>query len=214
MTSLEEYFDEIDFNSGAPLGRQVLRNEAHRRGAAHWALHLWVFARRPQGPVILFQKRALHKQTFPGLFDTTVGGHLRAGETWVDALRESEEEIGLAVQPVQCVEVLRRPFEVRFPGIIDREWLYEMITRTTQALNAFRFDDGEVSAMAEVSLDHFEDLLDGHLQAAKALVFDGHTVREEMVPRGAWNPSHFESGASVMKQILASGRALLGGSPV
>jgi isopentenyl-diphosphate delta-isomerase len=72
------------------------------RGACHGnpaliqvVVHLYLFD--AQGRLYL-QKRSQSKDTCPGLWDSSVGGHLGAGETPTQALeREAREELGLAL---------------------------------------------------------------------------------------------------------------------
>ena len=86
--SMDELLDIID-ESGNVL-RQATKKEAHEHG---W-LHATVIGCLRYG-----QDWALVRQTPDrqdgGQLVNPVGGHVRAGETWADALfRESEEEIG------------------------------------------------------------------------------------------------------------------------
>ncbi|OPZ57000.1 MAG: putative Nudix hydrolase YfcD [Deltaproteobacteria bacterium ADurb.Bin510] len=56
-------------------------------------VHLHVIS--PAGKVFL-QRRSLYKDTFPGYWDTAVGGHLGLNESVLEGLRrEALEEIGL-----------------------------------------------------------------------------------------------------------------------
>lgn len=65
----------------------------------HPVVHLHVINERKE---LFLQKRAMTKAAEPGKWDTSVGGHITAGETMEDALkRECEEELGLRnVSPV------------------------------------------------------------------------------------------------------------------
>jgi isopentenyldiphosphate isomerase len=73
-------------------------------------VHLYLFD--PQGWLYM-QKRSRSKDTCPGLWDSSVGGHLGAGESAAQALeRELREELGL------CLGELR---ELRpLPGYLTR----------------------------------------------------------------------------------------------
>jgi isopentenyl-diphosphate delta-isomerase type 1 len=59
----------------------------------HLVIHCHVF---DPGGRLLLQKRSLSKDTNPGLWDTSVGGHVSAGEPVRAALlRECREELGI-----------------------------------------------------------------------------------------------------------------------
>lgn len=87
-----ECFDLVD-EQGRVVGR-ALRSECHGNPALlHQAVHVFVF--HPDGSLFL-QKRSMSKDTQPGKWDSSVGGHVDAGETpEAAALRELGEELGL-----------------------------------------------------------------------------------------------------------------------
>jgi isopentenyldiphosphate isomerase len=59
----------------------------------HPVVHLHLL--NPNGDLFL-QKRAMTKDLLPGMWDTSVGGHMSSSETAEEALRrEAEEELGL-----------------------------------------------------------------------------------------------------------------------
>lgn len=59
----------------------------------HRVVHVLVFNERGE---LLLQKRSMNKDVAPGKWDTSVGGHVNAGETVNYALdREMEEELGI-----------------------------------------------------------------------------------------------------------------------
>src|SRR3954469_2867720 len=94
----DELFD-LYTSEGEPLGRTKARALVHRDGDWHRSVHVWVVLQSAAGPCVLFQRRSTAKDTWPGVLDVAVAGHLRAGETVDDALREAEEEIGLSLAP-------------------------------------------------------------------------------------------------------------------
>jgi isopentenyldiphosphate isomerase len=85
-------FQLVD-RDGAPAG-QAPREECHGNPRlVHLVIHLHVFD--PSGRLFL-QKRSIAKDTNPGLWDTSVGGHVTAGEPVEHAvLREAREELAI-----------------------------------------------------------------------------------------------------------------------
>lgn len=86
-----EIFDVVDAQD--QVLRQATRGEVHRERLLHRAVH--VFAINPRGDVLL-QQRSLLKDAHPGVWDSSVSGHLDAGESYEQAaVRELEEEMGI-----------------------------------------------------------------------------------------------------------------------
>ena len=91
---------DICNEDGVPTGKTVSRDIAHRDGILHRTAHVWVVRKRKNGYDILLQKRSMEKESFPGLYDTSSAGHIPAGEESLSsALRELEEELGIAAAP-------------------------------------------------------------------------------------------------------------------
>lgn len=74
----------------------VARRLVHGNPALiHRSVHVLVLG--PDGRLLL-QKRSLSKDTQPGKWDTSVGGHVGFGQTYSEAARrEASEELGLAL---------------------------------------------------------------------------------------------------------------------
>jgi len=89
---LSELFELVD-REGNPVG-QATREECHGNPLLiHLVVHLHVLDSTGR---LLLQKRARDKDTNPGLWDTSVGGHVRTGEEVRTALlREASEELGI-----------------------------------------------------------------------------------------------------------------------
>ncbi len=88
-----EWFDLVD-EAGHRVGRAT-RQQCHADPALiHQAVHVFVF---DDAGRLFLQKRSASKDTQPGKWDTSVGGHVDAGETpEVAARRELGEELGVA----------------------------------------------------------------------------------------------------------------------
>ena len=73
------------------------REQAHREGLWHTSFHCWIVRRSPEGrPQVLLQIRG-KTQNHPSLIDISSAGHLAAGETAHDGIKNIELELGLKV---------------------------------------------------------------------------------------------------------------------
>ncbi|MEM1085083.1 MAG: 16S rRNA (adenine(1518)-N(6)/adenine(1519)-N(6))-dimethyltransferase RsmA [Verrucomicrobiota bacterium] len=92
----EELFDVVD--EADQVTGQATRDEVHATGLLHRAVH--VFAINDRGELLL-QQRSQLKDVHPGVWDSSVAGHLDAGEDYLSAARrEMEEEMGITeVEP-------------------------------------------------------------------------------------------------------------------
>ncbi len=140
MDELIEIWDE----SGAPTGKTALKSEAHRQGWFHPTVHIWFYT--VSGNVLL-QRRAPEKDTFPGLWDVSVAGHMQAGETPLEAAdREVMEEIGLLPKKGSLQFLGRFKSEQSHPGgILDREFHHCYLSELRVPLSRLKPQAGEVS---------------------------------------------------------------------
>ncbi len=157
-----EPFDVITA-AGKPTGRVKSRAEVHRDGDWHRAIHVWVAGVDEHGVSFLtVQRRSPDKDTWPGHFDATVGGHYRAGETLAETLREVEEEIGVTPNLQDL-----RPLGVRVcaneaqPGIVDREIQDVFLLRDDRPLENFRPNPAELAALVRFPLETLVPFLAG-----------------------------------------------------
>lgn len=92
----DEPFDVVDENDHV-TGRST-RGEVHARDLLHRAVHLFVFNKRGE---LLLQQRSRLKDRHPGVWDSSVSGHVDAGETYESAaIRELGEEMGIHDAPI------------------------------------------------------------------------------------------------------------------
>ncbi len=98
-----EIFDVVDEQD--QVTGQATRAEVHARGLLHRAVHVFAFNRKGD---LLLQRRSLLKDSHPGVWDSSVSGHLDAGEDYATAaVRELEEEMGIAEpEPEEIARIL------------------------------------------------------------------------------------------------------------
>ena len=97
-----EIFDVVDAND--QVTGTATRGEVHANQLIHRAVHVFVFNKRGD---LLLQQRSHLKDVHPGLWDSSVSGHLDAGEDYpAAALRELAEEMGIReVCPTQVASL-------------------------------------------------------------------------------------------------------------
>jgi len=77
-----------------------LRSEIHHLGLLHREIKVWMFDKNKN---IFFQKMGLHKRS-AGFLDSTIGGHVNKGESYLEAaIRETKEETGISAVPSDLV---------------------------------------------------------------------------------------------------------------
>lgn len=134
-----ELVEELD-ETGQVVG---VVSRAEMRAGNLWHRNVIVMVRRSSGALVVHQ-RADWKDVFPSMWDVAFSGVPAVGESWPEAAaRELAEEAGLAVAPVDLVDLGPRVCDVG-----DIRWhgrVFE-VTDDRELTPA----DGEVVALAEV----------------------------------------------------------------
>ncbi len=148
-----ELFDVVRAD-GTPTGTTKTRAAVHRDGDWHRSIHVWVAGVDDAGePFLMFQRRSQAKDTWPGRLDSTVGGHYRHGESLIQTLRETEEEIGLTVSLAEL-----RPLGIRLcaneaeSGVADRELQDVFLLRSDRPLTAYRPHPAELASLLRLPI--------------------------------------------------------------
>ena len=118
-----EILDLVDEN-GVPTGQTISRDEAHRIGARHRVVHVWLLREQDGRREVLLEQRSAQKDSFPLRFDTCAG-HIDAGdEPEESALRELCEELGVRAAAEELTFIGR--FVIRyaraFHGALFRDY--------------------------------------------------------------------------------------------
>lgn len=135
------------------------RRDVHRDGDWHRVFHCWVIRRDANGSGhIIMQRRGYDKASYPGYLDVSSAGHLLAGETAADGVRELEEEIGLQVAFDRLIPVGKRVTAYRFNDMIEREVADIFFCEHQQPLHAYQWQQEEVAGVVSVPIDSALDL--------------------------------------------------------
>ncbi|MDR1696839.1 MAG: NUDIX domain-containing protein, partial [Rickettsiales bacterium] len=154
---MSEYFDILDDN-GLKTGKTKLRNEVHRDGDWHKAVHIWIVNDKNE---ILLQKRAPNKDSHPNMWDISSAGHLTAGDNSLDgAVREIQEELGIdiAKEDFQLLGTLKRASKYT-PTFINNEFDDVYLVRLSLDICKVKLQECEVSAIKYVSVPELKNMI-------------------------------------------------------
>jgi len=131
-----EIFDVVDEND-VPVGTAT-RAEVHAKNLIHRAVHVFVLNRNGD---LYLQKRSRLKDMNPGVWDSSVSGHLDAGEDYLQAaVRELGEEIGIDAnaEDLEHIAAVKPSVETGW------EHIHVFLTRHSGAVN---FPAAEIESM-------------------------------------------------------------------
>lgn len=170
----DEILDVFD-EHGRHVGTKR-RADVHRDGDWHLAFHLWVVA--PAG--VLLQRRAPGKSSWPGFLDASAAGHLLAGESIRDGLREADEELGTAYVFDDLAHLgVHRVADTERSGTVNRELQHVFAVRDDRPLSAWRdFDRVELDGLVLIGHDAF---------AALAATVNGKRASSGVARARAWD---------------------------
>lgn len=159
--SANEVFDI--FTSNMERIGTATRREVHAQGLWHQTFQCWIVHTSPSGErSLLFQMRHPGKDVFPGLLDISCAGHLLAGESVEDGVRELEEELGLAIPFGELIPCGVFPEEdILSEQLIDREFCHVYLYECSRPLNEYVFQRSEITGIYLINLDVFTEMLDG-----------------------------------------------------
>ena len=112
-TSVSGELLDIVNEYGEPTGQVLDKRTVHAQGLRHRDVHVWV----TNGHYALQQQRNSDKSIMPDTWDISVGGHVSAGESYLDAaVRETREELGLVLAPERLKHIGMVATQLTFPG--------------------------------------------------------------------------------------------------
>lgn len=160
---MEEFLEVLDEN-GNKTGEIKTREEIHRAGDWHRAIHVWII--NPQHE-LLIQRRAASKESYPDKWDQSLAGHVRQGEEPAQAVvRELQEELGLEVKPedLDYLFLLTTKEILNGGQFINNEFNEVYLVHADFAINWLTLQPEEVSAARWVNYHELEKTLESQAQ--------------------------------------------------
>lgn len=150
-TELLDVFDRYGEHTGASLTKHVI----HEQELWHGGAHIWIYNGKGE---VLLQLRAPDKDIYPNTWDISAAGHVSAGETPIQtALRETQEELGLSLQPqeLEFIGVTRTIQAIPTTGWTHRVFDWTYIVRKEVAISDLHLQKEELAGARWVSLVEF-----------------------------------------------------------
>ena len=118
----------------------------------HKTFNCWIVRQEGDKSYLLFQKRGPEKAWFPNRLDVTAGGHIHAGESMEDSVREIEEEIGIraGLEDLVFLGVRSDPFASN--GMINREFYYTYLLREDRSLMEYQLQAEELDGIFQMEI--------------------------------------------------------------
>ncbi len=153
---MEERLDVLD-RFGNLTGKSETKRDIKKGGIWHHTVHVWMLNNENQ---LLLQRRAVDKSLYPNLWDISVGGHIRSGETKERAaIREISEEILLELSEDRLeYQYSIRNCKMDDDGIEIRaiNHIFTVIIDSTK--DSYAVDNDEVQDLKWVNIEDLESL--------------------------------------------------------
>ena len=174
MIDQEELIFTVDENN-IPI-RAVLRTEAHKKGVWHRTTDIVVINTRKD---ILCNKRSMLKDTGPGMWDCSFGGHIEPLlDPFVGAIRELQEESGLEIDKnnLKFIEIFKHA-----QGN-NKEFRYFYVYHWDGDVNQLNYEKDEISQLRWFSINK---------------------LREEIIDKKKWSPApYFDKLNEYITQLI------------
>lgn len=146
---MTEYLDILQ-TDGTPTGERKSRSDIHADGDWHATVHVYLFRERDGQLELLVHLRSPYKDRHPNAWDTRFGGHVKSGETCLQAVAsELSEEIGLDATTLELIAGPRHQHD----DPTNREFTYSYYARYDGDVADLKFNDGEVQEIAWITPD-------------------------------------------------------------
>src|ERR1035437_3521295 len=154
-----EYLDIFDDNM-KHIGT-ALRGDVHAKGLWHQTFHCWIVRRDGSKRFVLFQRRGPDKKLYPNALDITAAGHLLAGESPIDGIRELTEELGIPASASDLVPMGVRTDVAIIGSVTNREFCHTYMLESNLEPRDYSLQQAELSGLVEMDLGLGLELFSG-----------------------------------------------------
>ena len=152
----EGLIDVLD-KDGVPTGEAVNIYDLHQRGLWHRAANVYILDGTGR---VLLQKRSKYVKTFPNMWSVSAGGHIRSGQTSLEAMAgEVSEELGLAIAPEEFIPIRSTVKEESQVGGYDREFQDTFVVYNDVDVSKLSTQKHEVGDVAWMDIEEYRRLI-------------------------------------------------------
>lgn len=153
-----ELLDPLD-PLGNPLNMTKPRHRVHQDGDWHRTVQVWLINFHGD---LLLQKRSAQKESFPDLWDISAAGHVKAGQTGIEAaLQEAREELGITLEQkdLKFLFCMKGRAVARNGHCIDNEMSDVYLVKKDILPSEIDFQTEEISAVKFISTVALKNIL-------------------------------------------------------
>lgn len=146
------------------------RIDVHKNGFWHQTFHCWIIREENEKQYVVFQIRDKSKDVAANKLDITAAGHLKAGETKEDGVRELQEELGLTVDFDSLNYIGVRITASESNNQINKEFAHVFLLQNNTPLENYKFPDGEVAGLVQMEISDGLKLCSGQINSVDCKV--------------------------------------------
>ncbi|MBQ9885806.1 MAG: NUDIX domain-containing protein [Lachnospiraceae bacterium] len=128
------------------------REDVHKKGYWHQTFHCWIIRQDGDNKYVLFQIRDKEKDVAPNKLDITAAGHLKAGESKEDGLRELKEELGIVVDYKKLHYLGIRITASENLKQINKEFAHVYLLHDDKKIEEYILQEEEVAGLVQVNI--------------------------------------------------------------
>ncbi len=204
MGDPEELLDVVT-PTGVPAGDPLPRSLVHKQGQWHQTFHCLV-VRSDQPARVILQRRSPNTRAFANKVDFSATGHLQAGETPTDGIRELHEELGIDADPADLIPLGVRLIASDHGEGINRERVHAHLLIDDRPLIEFNPDPKEVPSLLEAKACDILALCADPTRTITATSWSpGHTPQEiVLTTHDLIHPTDYLALVTIMAERLAN----------